>query len=433
MKKTLIALALGAMFGNPAAYADVTLSGSINAGPAVVKSSDGSSNRANSIRSTNGATTGVTSGQTTDGINTNYSNITIGSMEDLGGGLKLDFAYQFTANFQSTTSSPQNRNSHIGLVGDSWGGVWVGTNENLYERYLYQVDPLDGAAGMGGNLQVFGSPGYGTVFDAPGQNGPLGPGTGPRGTAGFYRRTDHTVWYDSPNWGGFTFGAYSTLTAYKTGNTALSNPRVWGVGGKYVGPSVPVQAWVAYESHKDLDGLAVITGATSAFPNATASAACPGCFSVGQSTLPSSTKDQGIEAGAGYTFGDIFVFLQYEGLKYKADGLSALTDIIEYKRNAYGAGMKWNIPTGYVGLQYIHAANGSCQSVGGNCDASDTGANMVGAGYYHTLSKQTQAYIMATWIGNKDLNQYNTAGGTSAVPRLGGNVYGATVGLKHSF
>ena len=117
MKKTLIALALGAVFGNPAAYADVTLSGSINAGPAVVKSSDGSSNRANSIRSTNGATTGVTSGQTTDGINTNYSNITIGSMEDLGGGLKLDFAYQFTANFQSTTSSPQNRNSPYWLGG----------------------------------------------------------------------------------------------------------------------------------------------------------------------------------------------------------------------------------------------------------------------------------------------------------------------------
>src|SRR5262245_23217618 len=173
MKKTLIALALGTLFGSPAAYADVTLSGSINAGPAWVKSSDGSSNRANSIRSTIGATTGVTAGQTTDGINTNYTNITIGSMEDLGGGLKLDFAYQITANFQSTTTSPQNRNSHIGLVGDSWGGVWVGTNENLYERYFYTVDPLDGAAGMGGNLQVFGRPGDGTVLGAAGQNGPV--------------------------------------------------------------------------------------------------------------------------------------------------------------------------------------------------------------------------------------------------------------------
>ena len=418
MKKTLIALAVGSVFAAPAAYADVTLSGSINAGPAWVKTNDGSSGKSNSIRSTVGATQGQVSGQTTDGINTNYTNITIGSMEDLGGGLKLDFAYQMTANFQSVSSSPQNRNSHIGLVGDSWGGVWIGTNENLYERYFYTVDPLDGAAGMGGNLQMFGSPGYGTVFDAP--------GAALRGTAGFYRRTDHTVWYDSPNWGGFTFGAYTTLNAYKTGNTALSNPGVWGVGGKYVGPSVPIQAWVAYERHKDLDGLAVITGVTgAAFGNATGS--------VGQSTAPNSTKDQGLQVGVGYTIGDIFLFAQYEGLKYKADGLSAPTDLIEYKRNAWGLGMKWNIPTGYVGAQFIKANNGSCQTVAGGCNASDTGAEMVGIGYYHTLSKQTQTYIMGTWIGNDDLNQYNTAGGVGAVNRLGASILGVTIGLKHSF
>jgi predicted porin len=418
MRKTLIALAVGAAFAAPAAYADVTLSGSINAGPALVKSNDGSSGQSNSIRSTIGATTGQTSGQTSQGINTNYTNITIGSMEDLGGGLKLDFAYQITANFQSVTSSPQNRNSHIGLVGDSWGGVWIGTNENLYERYFYTVDPLDGAAGMGGNLQVLGSPGYGSVFDAP--------GAAIRGTADFYRRTDHTVWYDSPNWGGFTFGAYTTLSAYKTGNTALSDPKVWGLGGKYVGPSVPIQAWVAYEKHKDLDGLAVITGVTgTVFANDTGP--------VGQSTIPTSTSDQGLQIGVGYTLGDVFIFGQYEGLKYKANGLSAATDIIEYKRNAWGLGLKWNIPTGYVGAQYIKAMNGSCQSVGGGCNASKTGADMVGLGYYHTLSKQTQAYIMGTWIGNDDLNQYNAAGGVGAVPRLGSSLFGITIGLKHSF
>src|SRR3954463_4531595 len=298
MKRTMIALAVGAAFAAPVAYADVTLSGSINAGPAVVKSNDGSSGQANSIRSTVGATPGNTSGQTSTGINTNYTNITIGSMEDLGGGLKLDFAYQFTANFQSVTASPQNRNSHIGLVGDSWGGVWIGTNENLYERYFYTVDPLDGAAGMGGNLQVFGSPGYGTVFDAPGTSGPLGPGTGPRGTAGFYRRTDQTVWYDSPNWGGFTFGAYTTMNAYKTGNTALSNPNVWGVGGKYVGPTVPIQAWVAYERHRDLNGLAQITGgpsaaalAASGFGSTPATTFGNATASVGQATIPTTTRD----------------------------------------------------------------------------------------------------------------------------------------------
>ena len=40
MKKTLIALAVGSAFAAPAAYADVTLSGSINAGPAYVHSGD---------------------------------------------------------------------------------------------------------------------------------------------------------------------------------------------------------------------------------------------------------------------------------------------------------------------------------------------------------------------------------------------------------
>lgn len=441
MKRTLIALAVGSAFAAPAAYADVTLSGSINAGPAWVKTNDGSSGAANSIRSTVGATTGNTTGQTTDGINTNYSNITIGSMEDLGGGLKLDFAYQFTANFQNTSSSPTTRNSHIGLVGDTWGGVWIGTNENLYERYYYTVDPLDGAAGMGGNLQMLGSPGYGTVFDNPGAGGVLGNGAGPRGTAGFYRRTDHTVWYDSPSWGGFTFGAYTTLHAYKTGNTNLSNPSIWGVGGKYVGPSVPIQAWVAYERHKDLKGLAVITGAPAAgggaaFPNAVGPGISPFTGSIGQSAGgPTSTKDQGIQAGVGYTIGDIFIFGNFEALKYKADPWVGATifDIVEYKRNAFSVGLKWNVPTGYVGAQFIKAFNGNCTSVGTGCGASQTGGEMVGAGYYHTLSKQTQAYLMATWIGNDDLNQYNTAGGVSAVNRLGATVFGVTVGLKHSF
>ena len=36
MKKTLIALAVGSAFAAPVAFADVTLSGSINAGPAIV-------------------------------------------------------------------------------------------------------------------------------------------------------------------------------------------------------------------------------------------------------------------------------------------------------------------------------------------------------------------------------------------------------------
>jgi predicted porin len=402
MKRTVIALAVGGLFTAPA-FADVTLSGSINAGPAIVKSGDGSTGQTNSIRAT-GAT--AQQGLTRTGINTNYSNITIGSMEDLGGGLKLDFGYQFTANFQATNASPGNRNSHIGLTSDSWGGVWYGTNENLYERYYYTVDPLDGAAGIGGNLAVLGSPGYGQVFDA-GNGVP---------SAEFYRRTDHTIWYDSPNWGGFTFGAYTTLSAAKqNGPNSVANagnPRIWGLGGKYVGPTIPVQVWAAYEKHNDLYGLDVITG--------TAGAA-------------TSTKDHGIQIGAGYTLGDIFLFANWEQLKYEADGLVGAT-VNEYKRNAFSLGLKWNLPTGYVGAQYMQAQSGKCSMADGSaCDASKTGVKSIGLGYYHTLSKQTMAYVMGQYNNNDDLNYYGVPGGVGVPTNLGANVYAFTVGLKHSF
>jgi predicted porin len=135
MKRTLIALAVGSAFAVPAAYADVTISGSINAGPAYVHQGTGSNGASNGIVSTDlsgaGAplTTTGQAGVSSTGINTNYSNVTIASLEDLGGGLKLDFAYQLQANFQNTANGAFNRNSHIGLVSDSWGGVWYGTNE----------------------------------------------------------------------------------------------------------------------------------------------------------------------------------------------------------------------------------------------------------------------------------------------------------------
>jgi hypothetical protein len=127
MKKTLIALAVGSAFAAPAADADVTMSDSINAGPAYVHQGSGSNGASNSIVSADpvagtALTTTGQAGVSSARINTNYSNITIGSLEDLGGGLKLDFAYQLQANFQNAANGAFNRNSHIGLVSDSWAG-----------------------------------------------------------------------------------------------------------------------------------------------------------------------------------------------------------------------------------------------------------------------------------------------------------------------
>jgi predicted porin len=118
-------------------------------------------------------------------------------------------------------------------------------------------------------------------------------------------------------------------------------------------------------------------------------------------------------------------------LQYKSNIVTGGSD--QYKRNAFSIGAKWNIATGYVGAQYIQAFKGTCELATGACNADSTGGKMVGLGYYHTLSKQTQAYVMGTFNHNDQLQFYSTAGGISAPLNYGASLWGFTVGLKHSF
>jgi predicted porin len=346
-------------------------------------------------------------------------------VDDLGGGLKLDYAFQIvTPNISAGNGSGvTNRNSHIGLVSESWGGIWYGTNENLYERYFYSIDPLDGAAGIGGNLQMLGTPGFGTVFDA----GQLQCGSATNaagltsGCVGFYRRTDQTIWYDSPSFGGFTFGAYMTTTAGKS--ASRDSPQIYGVGGKYVGTGLPIQAWVATEIHKDMFGLDEIAARASAM----------GLTTPNTGTATGST-DTAIQVGAGYTLGDIFIFANYEMLEWENDGGTPGLDFSSYERDAVSIGVKWNLASGYVGAQYIQALEGEACVVGAGCaDADDTDGKMIGVGYYHTMSKQTQAYIMGSWIDNGDGQNFNLAGASVVNSGPGADHLAVTVGLKHSF
>jgi len=450
MKKTLMALAVGAAFAAPAAFADVTISGSINMGPYYMSVGKTSSQAANVAASLTGlpATNYVRNSVSSFGVATNYSNVTISSTDDLGNGNKLDFAYQITAPAASAgaNGNVQNRNSHIGVVNDSWGGVWWGSNENIYERYLYTIDPLDGAAGIGGNLQMLGTPG-GQVF-----------GTGNSGYS-WYRRDEQSIWYDSPNWNGFTFGvvyqtnyakdqcsAASTTTVAGTGSTAgiftnpgtgtnfpgnSCNPSMWQLGGKYASPSIPLSVWAAYGDRKDQFGLSGLT--------ANYSAALLG-GSPGALTNGTSSTDTAGQVGVSYLLGDINIFGIYEQLNYKESGVTA--GFNEWKRSAWSLGLKWNLATGYVGAQYISAADGKatcaaasanlCNAVGGG---SNTGGHMIGVGYYHTLTKQSQAYVMGSWIDNKSLGLYGSAGGNNAgnLTNIGATNWAATVGLKHSF
>jgi predicted porin len=435
-----MALAVGAAFAAPAAYADVTLSGTINMGVEYINVGKQSRQAADLTSVTPGGPR--QDGNNNMGIATNYSNVNISSMEDLGGGLKLDFNFQLVAPTASV-SGVSNRNSRIGLVGDSWGGVWIGSNENIYERYLYTIDPLDGAAGLGGNLQMLGTPG-GAVFTTCGNaTNDLSNNCGYT----FYRRDEQVIWYDSPNWNGFTFGAVwqTNYSKKRLANNTTINPNMWQLGAKYAGTTMPLELWAAYARRKDqfgaLDWLNNTSGDNTLALSLRRGLNITGPLGINSLDATNST-DYGYHFGGAYTLGDIKLFGGYENLKWKLDAVTAnaATSPLDlgtttYKRGAWYIGMKWNLASGYVGAQFIQALKGKLETGAGNFNGEGTGAYMVGLGYYHNMSKQTQLYAVGSWVDNKSLATYGTAGisNSSNLNTAGATVWGAGVGIRHAF
>ena len=379
MKKSLIAVAVASAFVAPAAMAEVTLSGAINLGIEISKSS--ASGTAKSLTRTQ--------------LNANYSHVDIESTDDIGNGNKVIFHYQLVAQPQNTFGNPVNRNSFLGVAG-GWGAFKMGTNENVYERMMYTADPLDGALGPGGNLMILGTPG-GAAFQA-GQS----TASQTNGQVDFYRRTDQTIWYESPNFSGFSFEVDYTLSAYKTQTT---NPGVVSLGGKFQPDGAPFYVDLSYEKHKDMFGGDAINGGT---------------------TGGTGSSDTGIQLGGGYMIGDLGLHLRYEALKYKTDGVAAGT-ATEYKRNAEWIGVKYNLPSGYVGGELGIAQKGKT-NLG---TVKDTGAKMFGIGYFHNLSKQSQLQFIYARTDNQAAANYIQASAPGSFPGQNDQVF--HVGIKHTY
>ena len=389
MKKSLIAAAMVGAFAAPAAMADVTISGAINLGIEVVKSSDDKQGL------------GIPS-LTRNQLNANYSNINIASSDDIGNGNKIIFNYQLVVD-PSTFANPVNRNSYLGIAG-GWGAFKMGSNENVYERHMYQADPLDGAVGPGGNLMILGTPGAGTAFEV--SQAPCLV----TGCVGFYRRTDHTIWYESPNFSGFTFEVDYTLSAYKTTIGGVTvDPKVLSAGVKWQPEGAPFYVDFAIEQHDDMFGTVKIAGATTA----------------------TGSSDDAMQIGAGWTFGDLSLHVRYEMLSYETDGTSA-GDVNKVERDAEWVGLKWALPSGYVGAEIGIANDYDCEITAGSCSAPDTGAKMYGIGYFHNLSKQSQLQFIYARTDNDAAGTYtHAAAPNGGAPGSDHDVF--HIGIKHTF
>lgn len=385
MKKSLIAVAVAGVFAAPAAMADVTISGAINLGIEMSKS--------------NGA-----GGFSRNYLNANYSNFNLSSVDDIGNGNKVVFNYQFDVSATSSANPTRaggaigNRNSYLGVAGN-WGAFKMGTNENVYERHMYQADPLDGALGPGGNLMLLGTPGANTAFEV-GQAGCTNTAAG--GCVGFYRRAEQQIWYESPNWNGFTFEIDYSLSAFKT--AAGTDPKLVSIGGKYAPEGMPFYIDVAYEKHDDMFGANKAAG-----------------FAGG-----TGSSDDAIQVGGGWTFGDLALHARYEMLSYSTDGIAA-GSVSEYERDAMWVGVKFNLPSGYIGAEYGIAMEGET-NLG---EVTDSGGKLFGIGYFHNLSKQSQLQLIYGRTDNDNAASYTQAGANSTAAGADHQVF--HVGIKHTF
>jgi len=381
MKKSLIAVAVAGLFVAPAAMADVTISGAVNVGIAFIDSDD-------STPGTPGSAVG--DGLSKTSLATNYSNVNISSVDDIGNGNKVILNIQFDLGALNNTGSFGNRNSYLGIEG-GWGSFKMGTNENVYERWAYESDPLDGAMGIGGNIQMLGQTGLAAAahdwFDT-------GNGQTAAADAGsFWRRTHHTIWYNSPVIANaFTFEIDRTLSAYKT---AALDPVVTSLGAQFKPAGGKFFVNVGYETHDEANS-----------------------FTVG---VHDAT---GTSVGGGIALGDFLITARYEMLEW-----DSVTFGGTFERTHMWAGVKWTMPGGYLGAEVGMADE--LDAPGGT--VSDSDAMMIGVGYFHNLSKQSQLYVVGTQISNGDAAGYGIDAGTGSTGNFGSDHMAVTVGMKHTF
>ncbi len=407
MNKKLLVVALASAFAAPAAMADVTLSGTFNPAMVVTKTSSA----AGGTDPLGNAFAGSTGG-TTQGITSQYSNFTISSVEDMGDGNKATAFLQVrTAGGAVSTQGNQTLTGfrfHVGLEG-GWGSLKIGREFSPYTWLLILNDPHDGAMSLGASLQILGNSGGGLVygFGDPGNSA---------GQNSFFGVASNAVFYDSPNLGGFKVRAsYALPGGQKTTGVNGLTPSELSASVEFAPEEMPFFVNAALSRRKDWIGSQGMY------------------YSTG--TANGST-DTAMIFGGGLKFGGATIRAFFEQLTYKTE-FSAGVGISELKRNAFWLNASYAMDAGVFGASLMSAGDASGTASSGSFSGNDTGATSMAVSYFHNLSKQTQPFIVINRLNNKARATYGSAGsqniGAGADGLVGVDHTVFMVGIKHSF
>jgi predicted porin len=312
-------------------------------------------------------------------------------------------------------STLAGRNSGLGLVGESWGRVFVGSWDTPYKFPTLQMGAMRGLLPFDGNL--YGNPG----FNVPGTVTNSGRAAS-KNDASFSRRQGNSIQYWSPEIGGFSARLAYSVNEGKSTTDAASQPQVAPtvlsalVGYKYQTLSL----YAGYERHNDYFGLSQLNAAKAS--------------TAGSAANPSS-KDEGMELVAIYTVPASMTRITalVEQLKYHNDEQGTAGFLREYKRSAWTVSVQQPFGAHKAWITYGSAGQGSAQAYGsGSASTDGLGATQLSLGYSYALGKQADLFASYYTVKNDAAATYGLFPVLSGI-NPGADTKGIGVGLLYTF
>jgi predicted porin len=410
MKKSALALAVGAAFAAPAMAQNTTVQiyGKVYPQLGWYKSSGATE--------VGGVTSNLVPQPTAAQVNNDKSRASVDvansylgfrGEEKLGGSLSTIWQIEQSLEFDTGTGVWATRNSFLGLRG-GFGTVKLGNMDTIYKEF-------------GDQFSMFGISSGNFISHS---NQLSANGVGNSRLARFHERAPNSIQYLTPEFGDFQIGIQYSPDEIKgnpTPATATGLDRQWwSYGIKYEAQRFYVSVQQEYRKDmfggsstatavSNLTGGSPITGSEHSKDTATR---LSGVFKL--------TPDQKFTA-------DI------ARLEYKESGQAAAGRFEDLKKTNWAVGWeaRWGGPL-RTGVSYVHMNEGSC-TLSGDVACTTTGldGNQVNLGTAYDFSKRTFIYAIYSKVTNGESALFdNWANGT---PARGADVTQFALGVSHSF
>jgi len=416
MKKSALALAVGAAFAAPAMAqtSTVQIYGKVYPELSWYKSSGASQpGEVTSNLVAQPTAAAANNDKTRASVDVSNSYLGFRGEEKLGGSLATIWQIEQALEFDTGTGVWASRNSFLGLRG-GFGTVKLGNMDTIYKEF-------------GDQFSMFGISSGNFVSHS---NQLSANGVGNNRAARFHERAPNSVQYLSPEFGDFQFGIQYSPDEIKGNPTPATRSNLdaqwWSYGIKYEAERFYVS--VQQEYRKDFFGGS-LTANAAGVPNAT---------SVSGVTVPVTgsehSKDTATRlSGVFKLTPDQKFTADIARLEYKESGQAANGRFENLKKTNWAVGWeaRWGGPV-RTGISYVHMNEGTCSLSGGvTCSTSGLDGNQLNLGTAYDFSKRTFIFALYSKVTNGESALFdNWANGT---PARGADVTQFAIGVSTSF